>query len=1030
MIGPFAISHCPQHAAHRRTALDRLQASRVFALNTFFGGSDDFTWMHPSGSLHQIDFILGDSNMYDSTISMAIGEWGLFDLATTSDHRHLIAVFDFSRTRGRAPAAKRKIVRFRSLSHHDAFADAVGKGVLGSWDGICPPEVYLTRLVDQAADFMETLQPGAESPRSPWISATTWNYLLLLNKYRRLSSALQRADEAYMDKLASSIIFHEGHKFFPSEETNAYDGCKVAIKVLSTTTRRMLRRDRRMWFKNACDSLPRDADSGRISPNDLHEVVKKLCGKKGQRPGSRLRKPDGTIAIDKATVASLWMQHWKKHFQADEVEVVDFEDRTAWLRDLDETDGDLPLSDDAYQYTADRVLHVLMRQPKHKATPDLIPAEAWRMIAPQAAEALAQLFTRLHLEKAVPKSFAGARIVGVWKKKGCMMTPSQFRPISLMKFEAKLWSKLLLLQMIGTLRHHRGQYGSGATVGVVYPQLIIHQVTAFAQTRRAPSATIFIDVSAAFDSVLKPYLWGYAPGYNQLDQIGFSGDQAIALSNFLSDHPAILTQSGLPQSIVAILRCWGRGSWFTVDSSSACSSSVGVRQGDNISALVFDIFYGFVMSKLYLELVDRQLLPTIPAVHGRTFRACPDDSVIVGPSAFRDDMAIPLIASDNDILLSTVCKVASIVDAIHRTYHLEVNWARTKTEVTLALRAPSAKPLLQGLKQVGKANSIGAPALALDAGKFLAVAASYQHLGCMHTQDASCAQEVKRMLSKAKVELELKRSILGTKSIRNCDRLIMFSVYVLCHLLLNINILGTLTKVQMSQLTTVFMRGVRICADKVSTAQEVFHCSDLELLASLTFRSYHTYFDRRKLMFFLRLATLECPIVRAAICLEFGKLSPWPSMFAAMNRLRESTGALQELPIACPDTLDQWSQFVIHKHQSWADWVRNYKGVDYPGATSGAQDAEVSPIVQSEGRDPCPTTIDDAPIPHPEDGPGVPCVDADSTRFKCAFCDFHSVSKAGLAMHNRRKHGAQNELSLRTTSSKCPSLLPKTTLNK
>eukprot|EP00971_Amphidinium_carterae_P168517 3338833-Amphidinium_carterae.3 len=49
MIGPFAISHCPQRAAHRRTALDRLQASKVFALNTFFGGIDDFTWIHPSG---------------------------------------------------------------------------------------------------------------------------------------------------------------------------------------------------------------------------------------------------------------------------------------------------------------------------------------------------------------------------------------------------------------------------------------------------------------------------------------------------------------------------------------------------------------------------------------------------------------------------------------------------------------------------------------------------------------------------------------------------------------------------------------------------------------------------------------------------------------------------------------------------------------------------------------------------------------------------------------------------------------------
>eukprot|EP00971_Amphidinium_carterae_P176652 3502242-Amphidinium_carterae.1 len=71
----------------------------------------------------------------------------------------------------------------------------------------------------------------------------------------------------------------------------------------------------------------------------------------------------------------------------------------------------------------DQIPHAIKAQPTHKATPDAIPAEVWHMVAPQASEPLAQLLLHtLHREKAVPRSYAGARIVGVWKKEGCMMT--------------------------------------------------------------------------------------------------------------------------------------------------------------------------------------------------------------------------------------------------------------------------------------------------------------------------------------------------------------------------------------------------------------------------------------------------------------------------------------------------------------------------------------------------------------------------------------------------------------------------------
>eukprot|EP00971_Amphidinium_carterae_P222748 4420642-Amphidinium_carterae.1 len=517
---------------------------------------------------------------------------------------------------------------------------------------------------------------------------------------------------------------HAGARYFPQEQHDAFDACAEAIRVLTRATRRLLRADRRRWFRDVCASLPVNADTGRVLPTHLHQAVKRICGGKRTRPGSRLRNADGSIAIRRKEVDALWMEHWRQHFKATETEVTDFEDRSCVL--YDDPSGNPACEDDdpdPYVYSPEQILRALQRQPKHKATPDVIPAETWHMIGPQAAAPLAALFTELQSARAVPRSYAGARVVGVWKKKGCQMTASQFRPISLMKFEAKLWSKLLLGQMTSKPRHHRGQKGSGHTVGVVFPQLLVRQFTAYCKASRLPCATLFIDVSAAFDSVLKPLLWGIHPheafNADSVDPGPYTSLQCQAIGTFLTDHPAILAQCGLPSCLVSLLRCWGKGSWFTVDSSSACASSVGVRQGDNISALVFDIFYGFIISKLYLELVSAGVLSEIPYVKERSWHAS-TDLIVVGSSAFRDDMAIPTSADTNDELLRRVQKIAEVVDMIHKNYHLEVNWSRSKTEVTLSMVPPIAKPLLQGLKNIGNANKIGAPAILLKNGRFQA----------------------------------------------------------------------------------------------------------------------------------------------------------------------------------------------------------------------------------------------------------------------------------------------------------------------
>eukprot|EP00971_Amphidinium_carterae_P102627 2031534-Amphidinium_carterae.1 len=499
---------------------------------------------------------------------------------------------------------------------------------------------------------------------------------------------------------------------------------------------------------------------------------------------------------------------------------------------------------------------------------------------------------------------------------------------------------------------------------------------------------MYVDVSAAFDSVLKPYLWGLHPHDQDLCQpkdSSYSHAQVEAIGAFLAYHPSILAQCGLPSSLIAVLRCWGKGSWFTVDSSSACSSSVGVRQGDNISALVFDIFYGFIMSKLYLELVSIGILTHIPFVRGRSYSAS-GDLVAVGPSAFRDDMAIPLSADTNEELLLRVKKLAEIVDSIHKQFHLEVNWSRSKTEATINLIAPTGKPLMQGMKNIGHANKIGAPAIALQPGRFLVIAAAYVHLGCVTSQDGSCSKEINRMVSRTLVELQLKRRLLTSSSLVHKDRLMLFSIYILCHLLLNVAILPKFTAAQYDKLNAVFMRGVKMCVDRVSSGAEVFHDRHSSILSKFSFRDYQTFIDKRKLTFFLRLTASM-------------RASP-PGTSGA---LRVNTGR--------PGSL-----CYLH-HQEWKKWVHDFKGP--PADTSGPAVHPDPAVVQPEVYDS--EWEDTAPLSAVFSlGVGRDSDRDQPAEFPCSMCGFKGKSQAGLVMHQRRKHGTQSDLSLRTTSPVCP----------
>eukprot|EP00971_Amphidinium_carterae_P191659 3803166-Amphidinium_carterae.2 len=750
--GPLAASSCRYLAAHRQPLLESLDALGFKAMNTHLGPEKGYTWKHPSGSLQQIDFLCACSASAPLVTELHLEPWGMLDLQTTSDHRMVSMTLEC----GVAVKAKERLgaSNFVSDEHFDQFARSLQSSPPVEWDEASSPTEYIDRFMEDMQDRIRASRP-LRTPRKPWISAGTWSVMELLNKYRKLLSGLCRGDASALPQLAEAIIQHEGEQFFPSGDADAISGCASAIRSLSAVKKRMIRADRKSWLDELCKKVQGRADSHDL--HNFHKTIRQLCHSAKSRKGLRLIDEHGVLVDDPCRVNCMWHQYWRQHFSAADVVPASFADRNS------------------------------------------------------------------RCTRSVPLSYADSQVVGVFKKKGSPYSMQNFRPVSLMMVEAKLFSRLLLEMLQKRLSQHRAQFGSGASTGTAFPQLVIRQAASAARVGKFASGTVFFDICAAFDRVLTPLLWGcnsrIASG-SDFTGMGYSHAQANAIIEFLHAHPPILAACGVPTGILAVLRTWGSHTWITTQSGeptadTSCRTLLGVKQGDCMAAQVFDIFYGHILAELYQRLRDEDLLIDMTLPVGRALDHLAHDgqvpqTVQLGPVAFRDDLSIPLWRRSNQELMTKVVRVTRVVQQLHSMYHLEINYKPSKSEATLALCQPDAKSLLQGLKQVGKAQKLPGPALSIFEDVNLLVTRAYAHLGCMHMQDLNLSAEVTQMLSRARAALREKKPALRSKHIGLPSKVGIHAVYIRCHLLQNVAILQPFGQVQMQRLQAEYLRGLRL----------------------------------------------------------------------------------------------------------------------------------------------------------------------------------------------------------------------------
>ena len=225
------------------------------------------------------------------------------------------------------------------------------------------------------------------------------------------------------------------------------------------------------------------------------------------------------------------------------------------------------------------------------------------------------LFNLILRSGAIPEQWSIAKIKPIYKNKGDRNDPDNYRPISLISCLGKLFTSLLSDRLSAFLEDNEILYNNQAgfrknfsTNDHIFSLYAIIELLKFEKKKLFCS---FVDFSKAFDSVWRVGLW------RKLLQNDVKGDFVRIIYNMYDDIKSCISVNN--------------------ESSGFFINNCGVRQGDNLSPVLFSVFLNDLEEHLMVDGVNginiecsNNLITVYFQIYALLYA---DDTLILGDSA-------------------------------------------------------------------------------------------------------------------------------------------------------------------------------------------------------------------------------------------------------------------------------------------------------------------------------------------------------------------------------------------------------------
>ena len=329
----------------------------------------------------------------------------------------------------------------------------------------------------------------------------------------------------------------------------------------------------------------------------------------------------------------------------------------------------------------------------------------------------------------LPDSWLEGAIRPIYKNKGDSKSPENYRPITILSCFGKLFTSILNARLNKFLDAHNileeNQAGFRAGYSTMDHIFVLHALTEIAKTQKKKLFCSFIDFSKAFDSVWRVGLW------KKLLASNINGKCFQIIFNMYKEIKSCVSYNG--------------------EQSSFFSSFRGVRQGENLSPVLFALF----LNDLESFLCDK-------SCSGVNFEFQYDDITLYLK------LLVLLYADDTVVFGTDEKEFQNNLDMFYEyseLWHLSVNFDKTKI-------------MIFGTRQDQRFNfKLG--------GHKIDICTDFKYLGVIFSRNRHFHQTKKHNVEQARKAMHVL-----FKRIRNLDIPIDLQLYLFDHVILPIALYG------------------------------------------------------------------------------------------------------------------------------------------------------------------------------------------------------------------------------------------------
>eukprot|EP00971_Amphidinium_carterae_P091047 1802160-Amphidinium_carterae.1 len=508
------------------------------------------------------------------------------------------------------------------------------------------------------------------------------------------------------------------------------------------------------------------------------------------------------------------------------------------------------------------------------------------------------------------------------------------------------------------------------------------QCASWAQQRRLSMSIIYLDVRSAFDAVLRQLLIPEEhQGQSAVEQLHRITQRPVEecelVVQLIRESPSSLLAAQLPEKLVTILSDWTTDTWFAprdnvqgisseegqnpANNKPALQPATGVRQGDNLSGLLFAVYMEQALERVHNCICQSSCRFSLPKPEHRTLQieqtTMWHDIAVV---TYADDIAIPLQSPNPGTLIEGVKQVLEQATLALKDFNFEINTAWDKSAVSLALRSKHAPRIWQNIRE--EAFEVGENGADLQADRIKGNSNSvhrtlkltlqvpvlgpvhiqqiYNHLGRQSDVTGSAEREVQARISAAHRAFAQHQRVLTSVSYTLCSRLYLYNMYVLSVLTLNLHVIPGLTDGQLGKLQRVHVMHLRkVCRivplssrdrgdgqeAEMQMATRTPTMSTERFLNAVGQPSITSRVSARRLRLLARVVACDHDSVRAVLTVQ-GTGTMWQMWHRDMEELQvrlggsHPVGRLPALRPSCPMTWTSSSLYAqIHMSSPWCE---------------------------------------------------------------------------------------------------------------